>query len=640
MSVIESIKDPGWRRGRRCSAGSFARKAGVVGCVGLLAAVYSGVPAKPGESRVAANAPAFNTVATWGPTSWTYNPHGTGFFAGLGVLLPLAFVEKSVNHTKMFHLIPQLMSSYSLDSKTNVLTLHLLKGVKFSNGEPVNSTDVEDTLLLSLEAGTALANVENVTAPNPTTVVITFTSNTASTSSRGDLAATFMSPLPMSQYRQFLPKGMKQTLLAYAHLVQNPKTAGTATSSPLYKKVEPYTKKLLDYSPKKLIGDGPFMLTGINTSSASEVKSPTYYGASQVHVDKLTLLNGAGAASLYAQLFSHGIDWYGDATPSSTELSQANSTRGLKHVKIVNDVVESMLFNNKSYPLTLTPVRQAIAYLLNRTKLAETEDGGTLTINQPDTLPDGLGPVLNDIWLTASQRARLNPYAYSPSKAASLLESAGFKKVGGGSGGHWMMPNGKPFTTTVIAPSTPDNAALFATEAAAELTAFGIPATASTAPSASYTPELEKGNFQIAWDTGVNGNLEPVCAVANGGLGSPWNYSFTATGAFTPGMPGIGFGPDYNVPGLGKVQVSQTIVSECETTPTGPEMAARAWDWAQVVNEALPFLNYADDTAVNFYSTAHYTWPPTSSWLWQESGIFATTALDLMLEGGYISPKV
>jgi peptide/nickel transport system substrate-binding protein len=551
------------------------------------------------------------------------------------VLLPLAFVEKTSNQVKMFQLIPQLMASYSL-SASNVMTIHLVSGAKFSDGEPVNATDVADSILISMVAGQSLPYIENVTAPNPTTVVVDFTPQTASINSRGMVAGGGFMPLPMSQYKQFLPAGMAQNVLAYAKLLQNPKTTATALSSPAYQKVAADQKKLQAYSPSKLIGDGPFMLTGINTSTVSEVKSPTYYGASHVHIGKLTLLNTISSSSVYPQLYSHDIDWYGAATPSSTELGSAKAASGLNEITVNNDVVENMLFNNKSYPFTLTPVRQALAYLINRNTLAETEDGGTLTYNAPDTLPDGLGPLLGGIWLTAAQRAQLNPYAYDPSKATSLLTSAGFTKTGG----HWMMPNGQQFKAQVIAPATPANAALFATETASELSAFGITATASTVPVASYQPQYEKGDFQIAWATGVNANLEPVCGIANGGLGSPWNYSFGANLAITPGMPGIGFGPNFNVPGHGVIPVSQTIVSECQTTNAGPELAARAWDWAQVVNQQVPFLSFADDEAVNFYSSSRYTsWPPASSWLWQESGMFPSQALQMMIENGYISPS-
>lgn len=641
MRVIATARNLGRRRPRRRSAGRAAAAAALATCTGLLAAACT---SSAGSGGSGANAPAFTTTASWGPSSWSYNPfaaNATSYFSAFGVQLPLGIDEKTADQNEMFSTIPQLMTGMSV-TKNNVATVHLVPGAKFSDGEPVNATDIIDTALLRLVQQNPVYedDIENVTAPNPATVVFTFTPGTANVNVRGLI--TNMIPQPMSEYRQFLPAGIEPTLLAYNKLIQNPKTAATAQKSPLFAKIEPYTQNLLKYSPPKLLGDGPFMVTGANTSTITEVKSPTYFGASKVHVQKITLLNTTSSgSSVYAQLFSHDLDWYGNAAPSATEYRQLKSTSDLNVAAIPSDQVENLLINNQAYPFTLTPVRQALAYLINRQTLTQTEDGGSLTANKPATLPDGLGSVLDSVWLTPSQRARLNPYSYSQSKAASLLESAGFKK----SGSHWMMPNGKQFTTQVLAPAitSPDNAVLAAQSIAAQLTAFGISATASTLPSASYMSQYQKGDFQLAWQNGVNGNLEPICGVSTGGLGEPTNYTYGSDNKDIPGQPGIGFGASYNVPGLGNVPVSQSVITECQDTQAGPHMAALTWDWAQVVNTAVPFLDYADDQALNVYSTAHYTnWPPASSALWQYSGLASANpyqpALVLMMEDGYISP--
>jgi peptide/nickel transport system substrate-binding protein len=644
MSVIGTMRNMrNFRRHR--IIGRLAGAAVLVTCTGLLAAACTSSASSGSNSS--ANAPAFTTTASWGPTSWTYSPYSTGLgapFTAFGVQLPLGIAEKTADQTEMFATVPQLMSSYSVTSG-NVATIHLIPGVKFSTGEPVNAADVVDTILLRLVQQSAVweDDIENVTAPNATTVVITFTPSTANVNVRGTIASIV--PQPMSQYGQFLPAGIEPTLLAYNKLVQNPKTEATAQSSPLFAKIDPYTKKLIVYSPSKLIGDGPFMITGVNTSNLTEVKSPSYFSASKVHVQKVALLNATSSgSSVFAQLYSHDIDWYASspttAPPSATEFSQWKATSDANTQTIPNNVVENLLINSQAYPFTLTPVRQALAYLINRTTLTQTEDGGTLTANQPSPLPDGLGAILNDIWLTPSQRAQLNPYAYSPSKATALLQSAGFKK----SGGHWLMPNGKQFTTQVIAATSPENGVLAAQDIAAQLTAFGISATASTVSAAGYQSQYEKGDFQLAWQTGVNGNLEPICGIATGGLGSPTNYDFGSNGKDIPGQSGIGFGAGYDVPGIGTVPVSQTVDLECQDTQAGPRMADLTWDWAQVVNTAVPFLSYADDDAMNLYSTANYTnWPPASSVLWQYAGIATTQvaqpALLMMMEDGYISPR-
>lgn len=631
--------------GRRAGL-CFARIGALVAAAAMLAAVCGS--ASEASSTTSGNTvltaaqggQPFTTTDSWGPTSWSYNPFVPGYFTGFGVQLTLTIGEKSNNRSKEFNLLPQLVSSVTVNPKTDVLTMHLVKGAKFTNGEPVNAMDVIDTYFVQAitQNGIFLDFISNMTAPNPTTVVVTPPKSAVEshTNLRGG-AMSGLAPQPMSEYGQFLPPGMKQKIVSYYNMLRNPATAAAAQKSSAYKSIEADYKKLEKYDPKKVIGDGPFILKGVGTATATEVKSPTYFGASKVHVRKLQLINTVSStAGVYPLLYSHGIDWYGGGTPSSTDYSQWMATPGA-HAELQNmDTTENLLFNNKKYPFTLTPVRQAIAYLINRKTLAETEDGGKLIDSKPDPRPDGLGTMLSSIWLSASQRAELNPYRYSPSKATKLLKSVGFHKVGG----HWMTPRG-PFTTQVVAPSVPESAVLFAKEVAAMLSSFGIKATASTVPTTSYTPQENKGDFQIAWANGVAGNLNPVCGIAQGGLGSPTNYSFGTTGAFTAGEPGIGFGPSFNVPGQGTVKlVSYSIDKECQDIAPGPKLAAATWDWAQVANRQLPFLTYADDNTVIFYSTFHYVhWPPKSSYMWQVAGIHTPQALLLMIEHGYISPK-
>lgn len=607
----------------------------LVAACGSSAEPTSAAPSGKPVLAAAQTGQPFTTTASWGPTSWSFNPYVTGHFAGFGVQLPLAIVEKTTDRSAMFGLIPQLMSSFTL--KNDVLTLHLVKGAKFSNGEPVNATDVIDTFLLYGVAQSGLFEdfISNLTALNSTTVVITPPKKAVETNTNARGWLPGITPVPMTEYGQFLPSGMKQAVLSYFNLLRNPATANTANKSSEYNTIEADYKRLEKYDPKKVIGDGPFMLTGVGTASASEVKSPTYFDASKVHIRKLKLINTVSSSDVYPLLYSHGVDWYGGGTPSSAEFSQWMDTSGA-HSEFQNmDITENLLFNNKAYPFTLTPVRQAIAYLINRRTLVETEDGGKLIDSKPDPRPDGMGTLEGSIWLSSAQLSHLNPYDYSPAKATKLLKSVGFHKVGG----HWMTPKGK-FKTQVVAPSAPESAVLFAKEVASMLTAFGITATASAVPTTSYSPQEYKGDFQIAWANGVGGNLNPVCAIAQGGLGSPTNYSFSNTGAFTAGEPGIGFGPTFNVPGQGSVKVSYTIDQECQDIAPGPKLATAAWQWAQVVNSRVPFLTYADDNTVVFYSTSHYAnWPPKNSWLWQEAGIFTVQSLLLMIEHGYISPK-
>ena len=615
----------------------MVRMGAVLTCAVLLtAACSSGTQGGSSASnQTATSAPAFVTTASWGPASWTYNFFGPGRFAGSGTLLSLGFPHTSSGRMytpgkhDLFYVIPQLYTSYS--ETTSQITVHLVPRMKFSDGEPLNAQDVVDSILV---AGLNPANVAfdtdvtGATAINPTTVEIDFVPGKVNL---GWMLAIV--PLPMSQYGQFLSPAIEQDIWSYTKLIQNPSTAATAQSSSAYKAIDADYVTLLHFQPKQVIGDGPFMLTGVSTGSAVEVKSPTYFDASKVHVQKMTIINVVSGGNVFPLLYSHDVDWYANAAPSATEYDQWLGTSGGRTKSANADQTEEVLFNNKKYPFTLTPVRQAMAYLINRKTLLETEDGGKLVGNEPDQVPDGLGGFLNSLWLSPAHLHELNPYKYSVSKATQLLGSAGFRKTGG----QWVMPNGQPFTTTVIA-SSASSGPLFAKELASMLSTFGIQASASTVNPTAYNDQITKGQFDIGWwNQGVHGNLGPMCAFLVDGLGGSLNYTYQKTGAYNAGEPGIGFGPTYDVPGLGNVQVSSTISDECQNA--GTQAGALAWEWAQVVNSQVPFLTYGDTYNVILYSNSHYSWPAPSDPIWQEAGIYPYQALMLMIERGMIRAK-
>lgn len=579
---------------------------------------------------------SFGATAAWNET-WSANVFNTNYYGGLAgnwALLPLGYPEKTTDRTKMFQIIPQLMASYSVTA-SNKATIHLRPDAKFSDGTRVDSKDVYNTLLLrAVDQDFTFENdVQSVSTPDSTTVVIQFRPHTADVNVRGYILG--ITPLPMSVYGKFIVPGLADAAFKFNDLIATV-GQGKAEKSASYKLLHDVLQKLLKFEPKKFIGDGPFEIKHVNTAQATLVKSKTFFAASKVHIPSVTMTNSTTTSNIFPLLFSHKLDWYPAAETSATVLDRWKHTADAHTLTFPADISEEILFNNKKYPFTLRPVRQAIAHVIDRKKLVATEAGGS-SVNHPTVHPDGLTDLLNDIWLSESDRNAMDTYENDTAKAASLLQSAGFTK----SGKNWLLPDGKRFTTEVLAPSSPSTAVVAAKEAAAELTEFGIKATASSIQSAGYGPQIQKGNFSLAYQTGVGTNLEPLCGIATGGLGEPTNYTFTGSnGAVTKGEPGIGFGPEAKIPGLGTVPVSQTIDTQCQNTDAGPKMAALTKAWAGVVNREMPYLTYASDYQVDRYSTTHYTsWPSPDSKYWQETGIYPNQALIWMIENGFVRPK-
>ncbi|MCL6443558.1 MAG: hypothetical protein K6T83_08910 [Alicyclobacillus sp.] len=283
-------------------------------------------------------------------------------------------------------------------------------------------------------------------------------------------------------------------------------------------------------------------------------------------------------------------------------------------------------FNNKSYPLNNVKVRQALAYAIDRRATSIIGDGPNGVL--PVSTITGLQYAVQKQWIPASVLKSLNPYRHDTSKAAALLKSAGFKLQGN----QWIMPNGKPFTLNIISPAGWTDIQLDAEAVANELTKFGIHTTASTVEQPGYWTQQNKGQYQISFGWGGWWAFNPIQTY----------YDSLVNQNYTPGQPGyigMGFGPTVNVPGLGKVNITQNL-TEALRIESKAKIQQLAIDYAKLVNQQLPFLPFADKRIEVEYSDARYThWPAKTSYLWNQVGGDAQGALLLMMLNGYVIPK-
>lgn len=173
-------------------------------------------------------------------------------------------------------------------------------------------------------------------------------------------------------------------------------------------------------------------------------------------------------------------------------LTRWNSTPD-SHTARLPAFVFLFLLNDSHYPLTITKVRQALAYIIPQQSdllyLREVERGWRNGSRHKDGLPN----YLNKKYLTNSQLASLNTYSVNPSKATALLQAAGFHKASG----KWVMPNGHTFKLSFLFNSANSDAVEVAAVAAKALTAFGIPSNVDATQGATVTSDEFDGNFQI-----------------------------------------------------------------------------------------------------------------------------------------------
>jgi len=570
------------------------------------------------------SAPAFTLAytASWTPYSYNpFNPHFLDLYSF--VLMPLAYALPP----KVGVYEPQLASGWKVNGQT--ITVTLRKDAKWQNGQPVTSTDVLDSMMLWGTDGNSIwEDLDSVATPNSHSIVLKCKPGIAAT----NVLETFLgiTPVPSSVYGRFIPANFEQTLYSYwAKMAASPSSAAT---SPQSTTVENVYKKLEAYSPSTVIGDGPFRVIRTTSEDVLMRKWSGFWDASNIHVDTFELQAFAGGNNtVYPSIFSYRTDLAQVGAPAPI-VEKFLHTPDVHYTTNNNYACFAIYINERHYPLNLLAVRQALAYLIPRKKLLVEQDAGK-TPHKYTKYITGLVDSVAHQWLTPSQFDSLHRYAYNPAKAAALLEGAGFHK----DGGRWMLPDGKPFTLTIGGPAGWSGPTIGIEIVARMLSSFGIPTTASAIGQPQYWTYQQQGDFELDWGWVANsGNLSPLSE-----LTVPLEtYNYPTSGAYK-GDSGIGFGPVEDVPGIGKVDVSAWFASsEAVNTVPGKKMAELTRDWVRLVNQQVPFIQYASKFQQEEYSTKFYSdFPPDSSELWNLAGFNWNAGIVDMLEHGYIKPR-
>lgn len=592
-----------------------------------------------GKSQAPSSVSAASTTFTWwdGPfgDSIPNNPYAAGWPGDPyeNVLLPLAFGAYIPTSPKGPY-VPELASSWKVTSSK--ITLHLRKQARWQNGAPFTATDVLDSLELAGAAGNPTWGlVSKVTTPNSRTVEVTLEPHTSQWMAFSDIIGVAM--LPASQYGHLIPPGFEHDLFSYwaTYDLLNPTTASVsgATNSPSGKAMSKLDATLVKFNPHTLLGDGPFKLVKATFSEILLTKWNGFWDAKKIAIKTLKDF-GMGTSSALPAFFSGRMTFDDSIQLTDPQIDRIKNTN-LHYVMVtVPAQQEGFIFNFKHYPFNLLNVRKAIAYVVNRTKLAELDVGGTVIQNKPPIAPDGISDTLAKHYLTKAQFAKLDHYNPDPSKAASLLRAAGFTKRGG----RWYTPKGTPFTIDIADPAGTNTFDEDGIVAAQELTNFGIKSSSTDVEVPGFWTQASQGQFGMAEDwvdygTGGSGPLSYFTVIYE-----TYNYpdTYDGKGICSGCKPAINMPPIENVPGLGRVNLARTLNTEDTTTSSHAQLAKLTWDWARFTNEELPVLPIQNNRIHNGYNSAGFTWPPPSSWLWK-----LANSGDVLLfsQYGYLKPK-
>jgi peptide/nickel transport system substrate-binding protein len=435
-----------------------------------LAVAVAGAAGPAGPAAAASPAPSSgSTLRVESQTAFsTFNPFVAYFDGDLEVIneiYPMLVATSSSGQPT-----PYLASRWSVSANKLTWTFTLRSGLKWSDGKPITAADAAWTLNLIMHNSTAatangalVANFASVTAPSPTTLVITTKQPAANMP-----YLVFQVPI--------VPEHIWAREVAQLGTFKNQSTP--------------------------VVGYGPFTLTGYAPDQYATLTANKDFvlGAPKFHTVIVQYYSNSDAA--VAALRSGQLD----AIEYEMTAPQFNALKGAKHITLYPQVSATWTgielnpgartrsgrqFGDGNPALHDVRVRQAIEMAINKQELVSKVWSG-LAVPGQGYLPPAY-PQL--VWRPPASQ-QLN---YDPAKAGRLLTAAGYK----------MGPNGiridpkthKPLTLRLGIHSDEASDAAMAPYIVEYLKAVGIQVTVQSMSFNQLNTELPKGDWDMLSDT-------------------------------------------------------------------------------------------------------------------------------------------
>lgn len=529
--------------------------------------------------------------------------------------------------------LPGLAQSWSLSSSGETLTVHLQPGAKWSDGKPVTATDVVDSAAIWFAEGLASGyNLGSVKAVNSTTVTFTqapgaFNNLFETVLGEGSGSSTNTNDwiVPSFEYGKLLPASIWSTIAASLGTGAG-KTAAVTTLTNL-------GKTIAAYAPKTDISAGPFYIKRLNNSQALLVKNPDFYAASKVHVGNVIMDHDSTNQQIASLLESSALDTSPFVAMSSSVNSQIVAA-GNKKVTWPALVASAIAFDENVAPYNNVKVRQALAYVLNRTAIQQV---GEPVVGTPSQTTIGAVSAALPDYLTPPQESGLNAYSPSTATATSLLTSAGLTQKGG----QWYLANGKPWTITLPVAQGFSDWQDASSVIKSELDSFGIATTITTGPQwPQYQLDLFAGKYPVAWwlialGPGANPTFSRIYGAYDGyvGVGSSLTRYPTGNAAAknffnTPNTVAV--------PGVGTVDpgslTAQLASLQLGTSSGLAQQKQIASELVKTINYEVPVVQLWDYVSLAYINSKRFSdYPSSTTLLGQNPGVW--------MADGYLQAK-
>ncbi|NON63572.1 ABC transporter substrate-binding protein [Acidianus sp. RZ1] len=491
-----------------------------------------------------------------------------------------------------------------------------LRNSGYANGVPVTAYDIAATCMV-LDVFSA-PPYPNYTIVNNHTLVETWPKDTLSPAL---MPFTLLTTVGMGSIAMIIPYHVWKPII---NQIMGNWSALQANNITLRKHFISLIRSFKPDVPLSSYYNGPFYVSQITPSELVLAKNPYYYAAKQIPWNEVIIYQYSSQSSLIGALKSGQIDlvYYAVANLPPTVLSTLPSY--YKVITMPEPGGHAIFFNFKNPWLAMLPVRQAIAYVLNRTAIAEA--GGEpyyLPVHIPNGIPSNFS-AFNEFRTPAV--SNLNPYNTNLTKAKMLLESAGFTMKGG----QWYTPNGTPFTLSIVtgSPLSVDDMNMLQV-IDNELSSFGIPTTYTEISSLSEIHTMfEKGTgYDIWWNSwgGYYPGTMDWYLIAD--YYSTYPLNATQWNRLVP-LPN------------GTVDNISKIYSETESPSNTSQLIGANDEMVYALNYYLPALPLVYETFRTVINTHAMSVPPSNSWIWDEifTGVGGTALTQVGISNDYFVP--
>ncbi|VYU11150.1 hypothetical protein [Clostridium paraputrificum] len=311
-----------------------------------------------------------------------------------------------------------LGESYTFENKE--LTLKLKEGLKWSDGTPLTTKDVETSFYMNVGRRQVWEYLESIELIDDTNMKFKFKTDSPLIV---NMAFDVKINAPTSVYGEWAEK--------YKNVAETGREYHPETSTYWYtenanNELQKLNTELEEFKPKveESICSGPFTVKTITTSEALLVQNEHYrenLDIKQLKVMRVVTPETAATAMMDGTLDIHSGGIVKDV---EDQIKKDLDTYKAHYVSEFSQM--SVIFNTQKYPANVKEFRQAVAYLIDRDKLMPLAEPGSL---QSETALSGLPTTLQESWgLKDFADKELTQYNFDEKKAEELLTSIGWKR--------------------------------------------------------------------------------------------------------------------------------------------------------------------------------------------------------------------